>query len=316
MIQNSPYLNNAKLTLMVLVVFGHLLEPIMGNSYAVKEVYEMLGVFRLPAFIFLAGMTSRVESKQLVSLLATLVLFQLVYVSLYAEFDLIYLVKPYWLLWFVLSLFFWRLLLPVFYKCRFPLVVSVLIALLVGLVPSIGYALSLSRTFVFLPFFIMGHFYGRGILSWLGSQENGFKISIMLLGALGVAFADCYIDNIFWLYGALSFHAMGVSNIAGLLTRAVHLAAASGGVFMVLALIPTKDYLFSGRGRRTISVYLLHGLFVIPLCPVLFEVSLYNAGIAFVMAISIALLLTWALSAKSVYNAVYLLYKRKIVKPQ
>src|SRR5699024_10544651 len=66
---------------------------------------------------------------------------------------------PQWSLWFLFSLFSWHMLLYWFKKI--PAVLGVAIAVEIGLIVGyfgeIGHTFSLSRTFVFFPFFLIGY---------------------------------------------------------------------------------------------------------------------------------------------------------------
>lgn len=66
------------------------------------------------------------------------------------------------------------------------MLLSVLIALGAGFNEQIGYALSLSRTFYFFPFFLIGHLYGRPIFKFLDKYRWG--AGPLFLGAVGVVF--------------------------------------------------------------------------------------------------------------------------------
>jgi len=65
--------------------------------------------------------------------------------------------QPYWVLWYLMSLLFWRLVLPFFAALKFPLLIAVAISLLSGMADYVGRDWSLSRSLGFLPFFIAGH---------------------------------------------------------------------------------------------------------------------------------------------------------------
>ncbi|BBP88791.1 hypothetical protein BsIDN1_24090 [Bacillus safensis] len=75
-------------------------------------------------------------------------------------------IDPQWSLWFLISLFFWNLLLIPFSKLPFhwAMIVSLSIALLVGYVDSISDTLSLSRTFVFFAY----------VFSWILFKKAAF----------------------------------------------------------------------------------------------------------------------------------------------
>lgn len=74
----------------------------------------------------------------------------------YVEFSIQF-STPYWLLWYLLSLIFYYLLIPVIATeskvyAGVILLGTIVLALAIGFDNSIGYYMSLSRTFVFLPF--------------------------------------------------------------------------------------------------------------------------------------------------------------------
>lgn len=69
------------------------------------------------------------------------------------------LLAPYYTLWFLLSIFYWYVLTQIILKLPHPLVISFIIAILIGYTDKIGPILSLSRSLSFLPFFLIGFFY-------------------------------------------------------------------------------------------------------------------------------------------------------------
>ena len=72
---------------------------------------------------------------------------------------------PHWSLWFLISLFFWNVMLYLFarFNSIYSITIALIIALAVGYVDSISSFLSLSRTFVFFPLFLLGYYLKRSI---------------------------------------------------------------------------------------------------------------------------------------------------------
>lgn len=64
--------------------------------------------------------------------------------------------NPAWGLWFLLSLFVWRLLLPYLAELRYPLLTASAAALAVGYLDDFTHTFSAARTVAFLPFFLLG----------------------------------------------------------------------------------------------------------------------------------------------------------------
>src|SRR5699024_5972287 len=113
---------------------------------------------------------------------------------------------PHWSLWFLFSLFCWHILLTWFKKI--PAVPSMTLAVLVGLVVGyfgdVGHTFSLSRTFVFFPFFLIGYWLTKDQVMLL--KRKGVKtasIVIMLAVAIAIYIAPDLISG--WLLASKSY---------------------------------------------------------------------------------------------------------------
>lgn len=53
--KRDAFFDNAKLLLIFFVVFGHMIQPFIGESNAIHTLYMWVYTFSMPAFIFLAG---------------------------------------------------------------------------------------------------------------------------------------------------------------------------------------------------------------------------------------------------------------------
>lgn len=149
-------LDTAKGILICLVVLGHLLETVTTpqNTW-IRLLLVGIYTFHMPAFIFMAGITSKPQnlSRRIATLVIWLVGFQALYgvflVALGREFNFFSL-KPYWILWFLLAMIWWTGLTPLIIRLRWTAVAaSVVLSVGSGLVPFVGYPLALSRTLVF-----------------------------------------------------------------------------------------------------------------------------------------------------------------------
>ncbi|KPC86426.1 membrane protein, partial [Streptomyces sp. NRRL F-6602] len=66
------------------------------------------------------------------------------------------LLHPWYLTWFLMALFIWRLTAPLWQQVRHPFLLSTAIAALASIDPWIGPDLGLQRVLQFLPFFVLG----------------------------------------------------------------------------------------------------------------------------------------------------------------
>ncbi|SET75662.1 Fucose 4-O-acetylase [Oceanobacillus limi] len=270
--ERNAYFDNAKLLLIFLVVFGHVIQPITIDSTGVNTLYKWIYTFHMPAFIFLAGFFAKGSGdknyllKLAKKLLLPYVIFQFIYSSYYIYIGdsvrLTDLFHPHWSLWFLFSLFSWHILL--YWFKRIPAVysisITVLIGLIVGYFPEIGHQFSLSRTFVFFPFFLLGYLVTTDHVMRL--KQKSFRITsiiVMTIVALAIYYAPEF--NSGWLLASKSYGDLGMPEYGGAARLLVYITATLMAM-SVLAWVPNKQYKFTKLGTRTLYVYLLHGIFI------------------------------------------------------
>lgn len=83
-------------------------------------------------------------------------------------------------LWFLISLVFWYVLLQLFIKLRHPILVAVTLGLLVGYGSQINDLLSLSRTIVFFPFFLVGYYFEKDTFKPF-NRNKAFIITVAVI---------------------------------------------------------------------------------------------------------------------------------------
>lgn len=267
------YFDNAKLLLIFLVVFGHMIQPFTNDVPGVNTIYTWIYTFHMPAFIFLAGFFAKGSGnkayilKLAKKLLIPYIIFQVIYTGYYFLIgkdgwlvDSIF--YPHWSLWFLFSLFCWHMLL-IFFK-KLPPIVGILLAvqigLLVGYFGHIGHSFSLSRTFVFFPYFLLGYWVSLRQLSWI--KRKTVKITslmIMVMVAIAIHFAPDI--NAGWLLASKSYSDLGLPEYGGFARFFIYLTSTMMMV-SILAWVPRRQFKFTYLGERTLYVYLLHGFII------------------------------------------------------
>ncbi|MFC7060872.1 acyltransferase family protein [Halobacillus seohaensis] len=264
--------DNAKILLIFLVVFGHMIQPTTKGSSEMYTVYTWIYTFHMPAFIFLAGFFAKGSGKKdyILNLAKKLILPYIVFQFVYTAYFL-FIGKdgwlnapfyPHWSLWFLFSLFCWHILLVLFRKIP-PIVgiaLAVAIGIFVGYVDSIDQTFSLSRTFVFFPFFLAGYWLTKdAVKKWRTSGIRVASLLFMITLALLIAVAPEFNSN--WLLGSKSYLTMGEPELGGILRLGVYVLGALMTV-SVMAWVPNKHFSFTALGGKTLYVYLLHGFIV------------------------------------------------------
>lgn len=268
----NPLIDNAKFILIFLVVFGHIIQPFTTEGKGIEVLYHWIYLFHMPAFIMLSGFFAKgLMNKDYIKnfskkLLIPYLIFQLFYPVYYLlvgvndwQFTMF---NPRWSLWFLISLFCWHLMLIVFKKI--PPLLGVMIAIglgvSVGYIDPIGHTLSLSRTFVFFPYFLVGYWLTQeGLEKRLTIKMKLFSFIAMSIVAVGLLLAPSF--SVDWLLSSKSYQSIGFPEIGGVFRLGIYLLS-----FLMtmcfLTWIPSKENIFTHIGQKTIYVYLLHGIFI------------------------------------------------------
>ncbi|MER6994984.1 acyltransferase family protein [Streptomyces sp. NPDC000410] len=271
--RRDAFFDNAKYLAIVLVAVAHAWEPVMEGSRATRALYMLVYTFHMPAFIIISGYFSRSftgrpdQLKRLVSgLIVPYVVFEVAY-TLFTRWVIdpghpFSLTDPFYLTWFLLALFIWRLSVPLWRAIRWPLPVALGIAVIGSLTPDIGDDLDLQRVLQFLPFFVLGLSLKPEHFELLRRRE----VRLLAVPVFAVAAVFTYWITpdlrMGWFFRTSGAGDLGVAWWAGpvmtfgLFGCALLLTAA------FLALVPRRRTWFTVLGAGTICGYLLHGFLV------------------------------------------------------
>jgi fucose 4-O-acetylase-like acetyltransferase len=267
--------DNARLLLILLVVFGHLIEGIRSEP-GVKPIYDVVYAFHMPGFLLIAGWFARGDALDAKGLTATAKLFAtwLLVEAGWAlgwrlagheAFPDSFLVVPNWTLWFLVTLACMRLALPLLALTRFPLLASIVVALAIGVLPEVGTPFSASRTFALLPIFVLGwrlRSLGVGEAAWFRAPTLAVRGSAAVAALAAVVavlvlrkWPDFTEQLLFWRRG---YAAMEFDTVTGVLLRLTVGVLAVVLVLALLVLVPRRSFPLSSIGASTMTVYLLH----------------------------------------------------------
>lgn len=186
--------DNLKYLLIVLVVFGHILEKCPFSYYPWHAFLNIIWSFHMPLFIFISGYFSKkvFDSNSIIRLL----LIYLVFNYLYLLADYIFGVPvnsfgaPKHAMWYIFSLICWRCLLVIIPNRLLAslyiwLPISIVISVLSGFIPLYKGEFCLLRTMCFLPYFL-GGFYCKqhGIIFKLLTIKKKTAINSIIVLAL------------------------------------------------------------------------------------------------------------------------------------
>ncbi len=269
--QRDAFFDNAKYLAIVLVAMGHAWEPLTDHSRSAEALYMVVYTFHMPAFVLISGYFSRTfdmradRLQRLVTgVIVPYVLFEVAY-SLFKKVGdddpshPISLLDPWYLTWFLVALFVWRLTTPLWKVVRWPVPLALAIAILASVSPDIGDDLDLQRVLQFLPFFVVGLFMKPEHFRLMRRREVRILSVPTFACALVVAYWVGPRMSSAWFYHRDSAQELGFPWWAG----AVMTLALFGCSLVLTACffswVPRRKMWFTVLGAGTLYGYLLHG---------------------------------------------------------
>ncbi|WP_079525043.1 MULTISPECIES: acyltransferase family protein [Halobacillus] len=141
--------------------------------------------------------------------------------------------------------------------------VAFIFGIAIGYIDVIGQFLSLSRTFVFFPIFLLGFCLQREHFNKIRNQVRWKWVGVILLLTILTAFYFVFPkEGIQWLFGSYSFESMGVSGWEAGAIRLIQYGLTIAATIGFLALVPNQPFKLTVIGARTMYVYLLHGFVI------------------------------------------------------
>ncbi|WP_266031236.1 acyltransferase family protein [Brucella intermedia] len=251
----------------LLVVIGHALEGLLASQFN-YYLYSVIYSFHMPLFVFLAGLhaksslTERDASNIVKRIVLPFIVFQVAYTQ-YVHFVPGWVygpLQPYWILWFLVSLFAWRLLLPVFASPT-GLMVAAVMGIAAGSFPQIGGDFSLSRTFYFFPFFIFGSIYGFDLLQSI-DRHRKWAWCWLAAAIVGVTVWTHYGLNPITLRGSEPYLTYRAFKNEPEMGRALVWLVALMGIVGFCAIVPRKSKPLEYLGKNVFAIYLFHGFLI------------------------------------------------------
>ncbi|NGO68717.1 acyltransferase family protein, partial [Streptomyces boncukensis] len=277
----EPRWDNVRFLSGTLVVIGHTTES-LAHSDGLRWLYVATWPLRVPVFVLLAGYFSsagpldarelrRLSESVLLPYLVIGLLHTLQLRAMYGDWNF-FLEKPAWALWFLLALLAWRMVLPYVAVLRFPLLITTLLALTIGLAHGFGESFSASRIVCYLPFFLLGWKLRQGgstTARLLRARWTRNAAVCVLAVTAAAGWVLRYDVDIAWLAMRSPYAEMSAPPgpvWAPIALRAVVLLGGGVVALSLVRLVPARRLpLISYLGAGGLYIYLLHPLAVRPL---------------------------------------------------
>jgi fucose 4-O-acetylase-like acetyltransferase len=226
----------------------------------------------MPAFVFISGIfaknffSDQQMKNNIRGILVPFIAFEIVYelFSIIQNHEISgYLlgIQPHWILWYLWSLFIWKIVAPIINQFRFPLTLSIVIAILAGYCENIGYFLGLSRTIIFFPFFLMGLNH-KDYLEHFHSSNRIKLASVFILLATFFVFLKMPMARPGWFYGSYPYSVFNLADWHPSVYRFCTYLLSTTLVLAFLCLVPAQKTLLSKLGVNVLMIYVWHGLLI------------------------------------------------------
>ncbi|MDR0913251.1 MAG: acyltransferase family protein [Methanobrevibacter sp.] len=284
--------DNMKGIAIFLVVLFHILGTHIPKFPYYDQFYYFLYLFHMPIFFFVGGylinFTKDSPIKAFKSLMIPYFVFSVIWYILEVLFynfsisdiiNSIPFINPPYGLWFLFSLFIMRLILPILKKIKNILWISILVALFVGFMP-LPLPAFLSRTFCFIPIFIVGFRYqtykSRFITFLNNLSENKYLNSVynfLIKWKKEILIILFIILLIFaWEFTGIvpnkatmmnkGYFKFNITLIEGVIMRLITIALGIFASILLNELISNTKSFITKLGVYSLSIYLLHFLFI------------------------------------------------------
>jgi fucose 4-O-acetylase-like acetyltransferase len=272
--KRDAFFDNAKYLAIVFVAVAHSWEPVMAGSRATKALYLVVYAFHMPAFIIISGYFSRsftARPHQIRRLLTGVVVPYIVFECAYSLFKRyaddspdhpISLLDPWFLTWFLIALFIWRLTTPLWRSLRHPLLIALVVAALATTATNIGEDLNLQRVLQFLPYFVLGLCLKPEHFQLVRRHEVRVLAVPLFAGALVAAYVLAPRLRSGWLYHNTGARQLDAYWWAGPVMTLVLFCVSCLLTAGFLAWVPRRETWFTVLGAGTLCGYLLHGFLI------------------------------------------------------
>lgn len=325
-------IDGIKWLLIVLVTFGHVIEPALSNPIA-NKLYSIIYIFHMPLFVFISGYYANVKDKEkLISkgfmLLETFLVVMIPQCFYYGS--IIPLLNPKNSGWYLISLITWYIIfLLIINKLVGKIVVqyngcggqllifSCLLAVFAYMLPlkQFGNLLSFQRSCMFLPFFMMGFLRRVKGLPIIPDVSKCIKLVLAIASLVCFAFCLIYSGRILHV---LEFNNANVWHMSNLYNQNIGMLLVLKVLVYIGSIITTFAVLMfvnlpksiCAYGSKTLAYYVIQGMFAHILSTYL-QVNFYQALFLCVCILVLTTVLLRFVDSKFITNPFSTLLKWK-----
>ncbi len=301
--------DNIKFVMIVLVVAGHFADTLVAHSGLMKSFYLFIYAFHMPVFLFISGMfykPERIGRRMMFYITSGFLLKIVTYIAQYAaggkpEFTLL---SEMGAPWFMFCMAFYIGIAYILRNSdkRPVIVITMVLAAFTGYDKNIGDFLCISRTLVFLPFFLLGTVIKPDKIAGFRRRNAGWLIPLgmIILAAWGYL---CFgqrehfyiLRHLFTGRNAFGKSVVSYGFAARMVCYIISICTGFAAIMVIpIGIIPGISYM----GCNTINVYFWHWPLIMGADTLLKFGNLCNTDIRKMIFMATSVMLTVVLSTK------------------
>ena len=231
---------------------------------------NIIQVIYLPLLFFVAGYFSKIGPDEGIKSFKRLFIPYLIFTIIIRlfnglvrgefDFSLIFF-KTDFALWFLIALFFMKMMLPIVDRFRYPILISIICALIIGFIALDSTILGLTRCFGFFPIFLVGFYLKQSknniqtpFIKILNLFNKHYKIITVLIIVATIIVCYYFDFRIFTFIKGYSGNML-----YEVIKRAIVLGLIIGIVLIFDKFMTNRQSLLTQFGRNSMAIYLLHG---------------------------------------------------------
>lgn len=323
--------DNIKIMLIFFVIIGHTLDKYEGNQsyYIWTSLLSFVNAFHMPMFVFVSGYFSKNLSKARVTAFDKCLIMFLVANFTWKIFigltngnlavmqDFFQILNSGWALWYLASLFFWRLMLKDLIRVKHIVIISFIVGLLMLYTPQAISTLSFTRTITLLPFFLLGFYTNTNLIEKLRSNK---KIVFLAFAIIIAVFIGCVINAKldimpyetfihYWTCNEYKevYSGYKENKFVLLVFSAFTYAVSVMMIYAIIAIMPSKKNKITHLGTDTMPIYLGHTYIVTLATLAIADITIFKENILVYLAFTFVLAvgIIYICSRKCVKTFVY-----------
>lgn len=266
--------NNIKIIMIYLVVFGHFLGRQPWDNILAQNLLKIIYIFHMPVFVITSGyLYGKSKKKYFKNIVNTTLIPFLVFQGIYIVFKgvtgeinslmqlLREIITPGAVNWYILCLFYWKLIIKKIEKNKITIIVLLIIPIITGMVPFISDEFALAKALNYFIYFYLGYIaYNKDLMRNYYKYNN--KLSFLTLAIVILFLTLINKVSVNQIAVVSSYSELGMSIIYGMINRIyIYIVSFIISIFIIIKM-SSKEYKFTYLGSKTISIYFLHNYFI------------------------------------------------------